>query len=326
MIKESLSDLEAHILVFEPGDSRAIGRRSQEQPSADQVLALAKLGFHPLEAPAAGTSASTLAGAYVKGELALATTPWLALLPSKMPGDRELAALEAISREMARRKDPITLALLHTSRASEEIARLFLKHSVSVVLILPFGPLTRKRVGLSSTERRGERFAMVSIARPDATWSRPLFAQSIEVLRGNATSALVSDPEPEWITSRAGLSWKSRPLFYVRYDLLPDDIRRRLDELGARPLGRRADTTEPNLEALFGSLPEKPTDHVGDQQRVEGFQFPLAAGSELVLRELAKIIEGVQSPAGMVNITIPGEPSTEHLRAQLQRLLAPTQK
>src|SRR5579859_2526666 len=47
MIENSLGDLDARILVFEPADSRNAGRTAQKQTTKAQQEALTDLGFHP---------------------------------------------------------------------------------------------------------------------------------------------------------------------------------------------------------------------------------------------------------------------------------------
>jgi hypothetical protein len=45
--------------------------------------------------------------------------------------------------------------------------------------------------------------------------------------------------------------WAEKPVFYLRYDSFPEQMLEMLNREGARPIGKRADTGEPNLALLF---------------------------------------------------------------------------
>jgi O-acetyl-ADP-ribose deacetylase (regulator of RNase III) len=145
MIKETLGDLSARIYVFEPGDSRDAGRLAHDQPSADDLSALQNLGFHVVDLPHRNANGALPPTGFVKGNPALLASRWIALLPSKTLGEGEKTALQAIARQIARASEAVTVAMVHATRATEDIAEMFLRHGVAVVLILPFGPLTRKK-------------------------------------------------------------------------------------------------------------------------------------------------------------------------------------
>jgi len=121
------------------------------------------------------------------------------------------------------------------------------------VLILPFGPLVRKPIARTPTENRLAPFAMISLAAPAGAWSRLILAQSMNLLKAGASSVLLSDLAPNWLRDKTMHSWAERPVFYLRYDSLPEDVRRMLHHEGARPIGRRSDTGEPNLALLFSA-------------------------------------------------------------------------
>lgn len=87
----------------------------------------------------------------------------------------------------------------------------------------------------------------MSITAPDAAWSRPILAQTMALLRAGASAALISDPTPEWLQDRGLANWTGQPIFFIRYGELSDEMRLKLDQYGARPIGRRSDTGEPNL-------------------------------------------------------------------------------
>jgi len=253
MIENSLGDLDARILVFEPADSRNAGRGARKQTTKEQQEALKELGFYSSDLQswqrAEGLPESILA----KGDGSVFGHPWVGLLPSKNPTDREMLALGAVARQLVSSPERSPVALVYSTRASEKIADLFLEHGVGVLMILPFGPLTRRSV-VETKEREKAAFGMVSVAGPAEAWGRPILAQSMKLLREGASSILLSDPTPDWLNERNIKNWGERPVFYLRYDPLPDALRKMLDDLGARPIGRRADSGEPNLAPLFGRL------------------------------------------------------------------------
>ena len=253
MIKEKLEDLDAHIFVFEPADSRAAGITAQNNP--EQLRELDSLGFRVENLPQRRLEAKSIPHTgLVKGDAATLSKGWIALLPSKNPTEREEAALATIARQMALAAEPVAIALSYATRATEQVAELFLKHGIAVVLILPFGPLARKTIARISTEGRSAPFTMVSITTPDGPWSRTEFANAMNLLRAGASSVLISDPTLEWLHGRAVHTWAEKPVFYIRYEGLSDMARQEFVRMGARPIGRRPDTGEPNLAPLLGAI------------------------------------------------------------------------
>lgn len=252
MIEQKLATVPARILVFEPADSVRAGQMPHGPTTQEQTEELAALGFKSV--PLKRSEAERLPNeALTKGDANLVAQKWVAILPSRELGEREKSALSSIARQIAMSGEDVTVALVHSTRATEHIAEMFLEQGVAVVLILPFGPLTRKPIARTPTENRHAPFAMVSLATPKAAWSRATLAQSMSLLRTGASTVLLSDPSPGWLTDKTLHQWLDRPLFYVRYDSLPEEQRRMLDQDGARPIGRRPDTGEPNLAFFFRS-------------------------------------------------------------------------
>ena len=322
MIKDKLSDLNARIFVFEPADSRNVGRAVPDQPSGEQIRELEGFGFKSVDLPLRHTSEGLPLTVLVKGDEALLTQYWVALLPSKDPTEKELTALDAVAHQIALESKQMVVALVHATRATDYIVEVFLKQSIAVVLILPFGPLTRKTIARTSTDKRQAPFAILSVAAPNEAWGRPILAQSMALLRIGASSVLLTDPAPEWLNSKALHSWTKRPMFYLRYETQSDDMRWMLDKEGARPIGRRSDTGEPNLAPLFCN---NPTNTCGIEETLsreeDYFTLTLTSASAMQLRDLATAIERAHHPDGTVLIKVPCEPSTEDLRADFRRIL-----
>ncbi|WP_445368160.1 macro domain-containing protein [Methylomonas sp. BW4-1] len=252
MIKEKLGDLDTKIFVFEPADSRNAGRIVNSELSDEQVQNLKELGFKSIERPHQYTNEGLPTVSWLKGDESLLNQKWVALLPSKAPAERELKALNAIACQIALASKQIVVALVYANRTTENIADIFLKRGISVVLILPFCPLTRKSIGYTLFDQRNIPFSIISVASPNQAWGRTIFAQSMKMLLSGAFCALFSDPSPESLKNNSIRSWSARPLFYIRYENQSDDIRHMLEREGVRPIGRRSDSGEPNLIPLLG--------------------------------------------------------------------------
>jgi O-acetyl-ADP-ribose deacetylase (regulator of RNase III) len=323
MIKDELDDLDASILVFEPADSHDVARVARDQPTEVQLRALENLDFHATKFARCDQASDLPPTAFVKGDPELLASGWIALLPSKSPGEREQAALQAIARQMVEAPSPVTVGLVHSTRATEDVVDLLLEDGISVVLILPFGPLTRKKIARTPTERPRAKLAMISVAAPEERWSRAILAQCMAFLRSRASGVLISDPEPKWLGSRAASAWSELSVFYLRYGSLPDTVYRMLSDMGAQPISRNANTGEPNLRPLFDLRPRFMTgspkpDSVG----WENFHLPLTAASVQRLRDVATAVEHARHPDGVARISVPCGANTEDLRTELRRIAA----
>ena len=74
--------------------------------------------------------------------------------------------------------------------------------------------------------------SLVSAAPANGKWSRELFAQTMDMLRQNADAILLSDPEPEWLTSKELAKWGQTPVSFVRYETTPASMRDVLGRAG----------------------------------------------------------------------------------------------
>ncbi len=322
MIIESLGDLDARILVFAPQDSRAVGQAAQNSPTEEQISAVRELGFEFMDGRD-GNSAEPRAPIFVKGDTTLLARPWIAVLPSNEPTERELTALDAVAHQLARSAQSCSVALVYTKRASERIAETFLDSGVAVVLILPFGPLGRKSVARTPTGDHPAAFAMVSVASASATWGRPIFAQSMKFLRLGSSCVLLSDPLLEWVNESALKSWSGHQISYIRYGNLSEEVRRTLDRVGAQPIGRRPDTGEPKVEILCGltARPDRGVEAASSQPD-RRFDLSLTPASARKLREIAHAIERFADQNEKVGLSIRCVPETRELCNELDRILA----
>lgn len=252
MITDKLSDLDATILVFEPADSRAAGISSEREPTEDHKSELQYLGFQIIKTPSWLKEFSAFPDfVTLKGDESLLDQPWLALLTSKDPSEREYSALRSIAHQLATASHRIAIALPFMTRATSDIAEIFLQHGIAVIQFLPFGPLSRKIIARTPTNNRAAPFAIVSIAAPSSAWSRSALAKTMACLRAGTSVALLSDPTPEWLQGGGISNWSEKRIFFIRYGELSDGLCQQLHRHGARPIGRRPDTGEPNLAPLL---------------------------------------------------------------------------
>lgn len=325
MIKEKLGDLDTKIFVFEPADSRNAGRVINSELSDEQVQNLKELGFKSVELPHQYTNDGLPKVSFLKGDESLLNQQWVALLPSKAPSERELMALEAVARQIASAVKPIIVALVHANRTTEKIAELFLKHDISVVLILPFCPLTRKSIGLNLIGKWNISSAIISIAAPNQAWGRTILAQSMKMLRAGASCALFSDPTPESLANNSIRTWGNQSLFYLRYESQPEDVRQMLEREGVRSIGRRSDTGEPNLTPLLASvIPLKSNSEQAIAKNENRFDNPFAATASQ-LREIAVLIERSVDPSATIYIAVPERLQSKGLREEFHRILGKTE-
>jgi hypothetical protein len=249
MIREKLDGLDAHVLVFAPSASRQAGRSATEVPTEDERAGAEKLGYQLVE-PGNMPALQLSNPAYLLGKEALLARKWIALMPSRAPGEREMRALRAIAVELARSESMATVALVHGARVSEDVAQIFADEGIDTVLLLPFGVLTRKAIA----KQRMMNVTLLSAAPAKAKWSRQLFAQAQDVLRANAAAVLLSDPEPDWLTSKGLSKWAQTPISYIRYETTPLHMREALTGVGARPIGRRGEDGAPNIDYVVSAF------------------------------------------------------------------------
>lgn len=257
MIVEKLGGLtNASISVFEPSDSREAGETEIRRALLEQ--AFREVALDNVDTDDNGALSATAQGGLpfkvlLKGDPSLISTQWIGLMPSKAPDDREWRALKSVACEMSRSVRLAAVALVYATRATEEIAKLFLSRGHSVVMILPFGPLSRAAADLQLRTIRDGNYAVVSIAKAQASWNRSLHSSAHALLRSGSFRLLLTDPEPTWLKNSMSQALPERPMFYLSYGTLSDESRHALQAIRATPLGRLAATGEPNLQPLLDS-------------------------------------------------------------------------
>lgn len=280
MIRHKLDGLDAHILVFAPSASRQAGRSASEAPTDDERALAETLGYRMIE-PKDVPPLELSGPFFLLGNPQLLSRKWIALLPSRAPGDREMQALRTIATELARSGSRATVALVHGAKVSEDIGQIFVDQGIDTLLLLPFGVLTRKAIARQPAMHVGRSPTLVSTAPPSAKWSRQLFAQAQDLLRTNAAAMLLSDPEPDWLTGKGLGKWAQTPISYVRYETTPIHMREALAGVGARRIARRGEDGSPDIDALIAAVEpryrEPPVVNVDRDVSVEaGSADPLA--------------------------------------------------
>lgn len=250
MIVEALADLDARVMVFEPQDSLNVARASRTDLTDEQLRKLEHLGFHQIDRTDLEDDIHPL---WVSGHRDLLKRNWIAVLPSKDPTPKEISALDSIAKQLAKASAEFCVAMIYNNNGTHEISRAFLNHGISVVLILPFGPLTRPTVARSSFSEVDAPHLWISTAGGNEPWSRPALAESNKYLTKHAKSAILADPSPGWLTERALRNWRDHPFFYIFYGTIPENEYTLLKTVDARPITRRADDGEPNISALLGN-------------------------------------------------------------------------
>jgi O-acetyl-ADP-ribose deacetylase (regulator of RNase III) len=255
MIRTKLADVGSRILVFAPADSKRVGQVAAQEPSNDELLMLRTLGINQLPAH----TLDQLGGKFPifgKGIVAENLQRWVALLPSKSPNEREWAALHSIAGEFSRQKFDAPIALVYTSRISEEIAAVFHKRGLKTVFVLPFGALTRKTIAQIADTEAENSVSLLWAAQPNAKWTRMLYAQAMELLRAGAGAVLLSDPEPDWLKGSSGSKWSSKPMTYVRYEHVSERLQDALSRIGAVAMGKRGNGEVPKLGSIISAFPQ----------------------------------------------------------------------
>ena len=253
MIQNKLGDIDARVLVFPPSASRQAGRSSSEVPTDIERESAAKLGYRLVE-PGGVPALQLQSPIYLIGEEQWLLRKWIALLPSRRPGEREIQALHTIAAELARSNSAATVALVHGAKVSEEIAQVFVDQGINTLLLLPFGVLTRKAIARQPAIDPRRSPALASAAPANAKWSRQLFAQAQDLLRANAAAMLLSDPEPDWLTAKGLGKWAQTPISYIWYATTPVHVHEALASVGAHRISRRREDGAPDIDHLVSSL------------------------------------------------------------------------
>lgn len=255
MIQNKLGDVNAQIYVFEPSASKRAGKSATTDTDAD-VREAELIGFERIDANFVGENGLTKP-IFISGNPNTISKKWIALLPSRDPGDREISALQAISQELSFTNKDLGIALLYSTKVSEDIANIFSNNEISTTFILPFGILTRKALGKRLATKKTKFTNTVSPLSVNEKWSNQVFGECMQILRSNAKAVLLSDPNPDWLKSKELEKWGHLPFSYIKYEATSSTDRQALSEAGAKPIGRKSDSGAPNIDFLTSTFIKK---------------------------------------------------------------------
>ncbi|MEX5491261.1 macro domain-containing protein [Pseudomonas fulva] len=252
MIQRKLEGVNSHVLVLEPSASSRAGKNAVKTTDEERKDA-ENLGYKIVSSGLFLTLKSSTPF-YITGGTETLCHNWITVLPSRSPSEREFNALRAISRELASLSIDVSVALVHTTKASEEIADIFAQQGIKTILLLPFGVLTRKALAKKVTLYKAGNLSLMSIADANEKWSHQLYSKSLDLIRRNASAVLLSDPNPDWLVSKELSRWGHAAISFVRYEATSLLVRETLETFGAKSIGRRGDTGAPNIDHLSSAF------------------------------------------------------------------------
>lgn len=250
MIEAELQGLDAEVFVYEPADSIKLGRKSLSQSNKIMELELQELGFNDFDISNVLPTHPGLR-VQVKGNAELLSIPWIAIFTSLDIGAREFSALVAIAEEIKQYEDIPPIAFLYRGNAVEDVAHEYLKRGLSVILLLPFSPLAKKRVGLSSDPNNQVTYAILSVSEDSGNSAVKLQKISSDILFSASSSVLISDPEFFQKEKEYKKKILNSNTYFIRYERHSPELVNDLEGQGVRPIGRRAETGTPNLLPLI---------------------------------------------------------------------------
>jgi O-acetyl-ADP-ribose deacetylase (regulator of RNase III) len=250
MIQDALSGIDAHVKVFAPSASRVAGHSANTVPTENEIARANEIGFNILseQTEAQIGAASTV---FYKGNTALLEQRWVAVIPSRAPSEREQNAIFDIAVALVRRRPSVVLAAILNNSESESLAKRLSELGANVLLVLPFGALTRRSIVTLGKERSEGSLALLSGVLPSNKWSKQNFSIGIDILFGNSCATIVTDPSPKWLLGRNGQTWHKRPLFFLNYGEMDPSVRSSLAQLNAVPISRDASSGQPKIESIL---------------------------------------------------------------------------
>jgi O-acetyl-ADP-ribose deacetylase (regulator of RNase III) len=250
MIESALSGLDAHVKVFAPSASRVAGHSANTDPTENEIARANKIGFSVLpEQTEAQIGASSTV--FYKGNTSLLCRRWIALVPSRAPSERELSAISDIAVALALRQPAVVLALILNNTTSEELAKRVSSLGANMLLVLPFGALTRRSIEKLGNDKFHGGLAILSGIPPSNKWSRQSFSIGIDLLLGNSCATIVTDPSPQWLIGKGGQAWQKRPLFYLNYGQMEQSVRSSLTEINAVAISKDASSGQPKIDPIL---------------------------------------------------------------------------
>lgn len=311
MIIKELDDLDAEIHVFEPDNSRTLGHQSSNNNIDHSLLELGDYGFFPAELKQDEKRPANLF--FIMGDWNPFSYRWISLFPSKELHHREIEALQSIATQLRSASDSTAVVLLYKVRTSLEVAEIFSKKGINVVLILPFGPLSNLKLIRDIEKTDPKRISVISFAEPKQKWNNLLGISANKFIFENSSGALLSDPSSEVISETNLKKWRYNPFVFVRYREHSPEALSYLSEFGLRPIGRRHDTGELNLAPLLSETNEI-------QVNIENENSKLSHNvNHSQLNKIAKILENFDSDSYEISFSI--TTGSEKLKSMVKNIV-----
>lgn len=257
MIREQLESLSARISVFEPRDSRRLGRRARDEAPIDRH-ALSEAGIGVLAADDAGFPKALdkqgVGAIFARGDHSINELPRLAVLASFKPTEREVAAatkcIEAISR------DGLAISLNLSGKVAREFIDTAISRGGSIIAWLAEGIQAYRIPQWMHHVLNEHRVLLLSVAPPNHRWN-PRYAKDASVCSATlADAVLITDPSPTWLSAFpiARELGNARRLFHVNYGQSSSDVASLLDEVRSAPIGRMSVNGAPNLVPVLAAI------------------------------------------------------------------------
>lgn len=289
MIERELDGLEAEISVFEPGDSRRIGREARASEAVDES-ALAEAGVRMLSAtdpdfPQAlrNEGFNVL---FAKGDESISRPAQLAVLLAFKPEEREVNAATQCAAAVGRKH--VTVSVSSTSRAARNLIEAAIAAGSDVIAWLPEGMLVRKMPEWVEEHVRAKRMLLLSTVAPTHQWS-PRYAKEAGVSAAAlADAVLVSDPTPTWLPTlpNARRLGRANRLFHLNYGKASAELATLLSEIGSTPISR-ASNNQPGVQPILAAM-----------QRQHSLDGAVHAATEAVdVKEAPSMAEASGKPA-----------------------------
>lgn len=259
MIQEYLGDLDATILVFEPGASRWLGKKarrgldqSKEHELTEKGIRVLRSGDEHYPRGLEGQYGKVL---YVRGMPDRLTSIDLAILPSGKPGEREIQAARLCVRHLAR--PDVTISVGYGSHLERPAAGIALEKGAEVVIMFSEGiERFQIRRDIAGVWDEG-RVTVVSVVEPEQRWSTSTLRRTRLVQLKLARGVLITDPSLE---TAAGLLKAIkmegyRPaVFHIDYGEDDRATLQTLEELNSTAIKRDGRSGRPKVEPILKHL------------------------------------------------------------------------
>lgn len=253
MIEEILNNVEAEIIVFSPQSSRDAGELvkpghdEDEEKLKSEGVCTFKPGDSGYPTVLTGRSAAAL---YIRGNKTLLNESIFSVILSNKPDERELKAasdcLDAVLK-------PYMTVMFNYGTSERVLIRKALESKAHVVLCLAEGILNFSVRNDLKDVWDEAKISVLSVCKPRDRWNPTAAFRVKDLLLTFSHAALISDPEPLWLSKflKAHQTSRLQPIFYVRYATGNESVRELYKTAHAHPIGRNSATGKPNMQSVL---------------------------------------------------------------------------